>query len=80
MRVTTTIGAGQFGTEKPVTVVREFRYNPALGINLRSTRDAPRSGKQTFTVTRISRDEPDPALWQVPAGFTVADDGQTAKP
>ncbi len=44
MRVTTTSDAGQFGTEKPVTVVREFRCDPALSLNLRSTRDAPRSG------------------------------------
>ena len=80
MRVTTTIDAGQFGNAKPVTVVREFWYSPALGINLRCTRDDPRSGKQTFTVTKISRDEPDPSLWQVPAGFTVADDAQAAKP
>ncbi len=74
IRVATTIDAGQFGNAKPVTFVREFWYSPALGINLRSSRDDPRFGKQTFTVTALTRGEPDPALWNVPADFAVADE------
>ena len=42
-------------------------------------RDDPRSGRQTFTVTELSQDVPDPALWGVPAGFTVVDDKAAAK-
>ncbi len=80
MQVTTVIDAGQFGNAKPVTIERTFWYSPELGINLKSTRNDPNSGRQTFTVTEISRDEPDPALWQVPAGFAVVDDRQPAKP
>ncbi len=79
MHVDTVIEAGVIGNAKPMTVTRDFWYSPALGINLRSVRDDPRSGKQTFTVTELSRDAPDPSLWQVPAGFTVASDSP-AKP
>ena len=61
MRVTTVIDAGTFGNARPVTVEREFWYAPALGLNLRSTRDDPRSGRQTFTVKQLSLDEPDPS-------------------
>ncbi len=77
---TTVIAAGAFGNSKPVTIARTFWYSPALGINLKSTRDDPRSGEQCFTVTHLSRDEPDPALWQVPADFTIVDDRPPQKP
>lgn len=75
MHITTLLNAGVFGNAKPLTTEREFWYSAALRINLRSVRDDPRSGRQTFTATDISRDEPDAALWQVPLGFTVAEDG-----
>ncbi len=82
MHVATVIEAGQFGNSKPVTIHREFWYSPELGINLKSTRNDPRSGQQTFTVTKISRDEPDPALFQVPDGYAVEQAAQqgSAKP
>ena len=80
MRVTTVIDAGAFGNARPVTVEREFWYSPALGLNLRSTRDDPRSGKQTFTVKQLSLDEPDASLFLPPAGYTLADDKPSAQP
>ncbi len=74
VHVSTVINAGQMGNAKPLTTEREYWYSAALGFNLRSTRNDPRSGRQSFTVTELSRDEPDPALWQVPAGYLVADE------
>jgi hypothetical protein len=39
-------------------------------------RTDPRMGEQTFQLTDISRSEPDPSLFTVPAGFTVTDGPQ----
>ena len=53
-RDTTVVNPGVFGNNQPMTTSREFWYSPRLGINLLSTLDSPRTGKQVFTVTEIS--------------------------
>lgn len=70
-RDTTVINPGVFGNDQPMTTTREFWYSPKLGINLLSTLDDPRTGKQVFTVTEISTDEPDPKFFSIPDGYTV---------
>jgi hypothetical protein len=32
----------------------------------------PRKGTTTLTVTQITREEPDPALFEIPDGYTAA--------
>jgi hypothetical protein len=54
-------------------VEQEFWYSPQLGLNLLSFRSDPRIGKQTFTVTTVTLGDPDPSLFELPAGFKVVD-------
>jgi hypothetical protein len=72
-RETTTLNPGVYGNDQPMVTTREFWYSPQLGIDLISTLDSPRSGKQTFTVTVISASEPDPKLFDLPEGYQVVD-------
>jgi hypothetical protein len=66
-----TIAAGVVGNSQPLTVTREFWYSPDLQVNLAITRKDPREGMQTVRLSDLSRAEPDPALFKVPAGFVV---------
>ncbi len=75
-----TYNPGVFGNDRKVTVEREAWYSPQLDLNLLSTRSDPRTGKQTFTATNVTMGDPDPALFELPAGFKVADIRQTAAP
>jgi len=70
-RVTRTIPAGQIGNEKPIVTVEEVWYSPDLRMNVMTKRSDPRSGENTYRLTNISRAEPDPNLFQVPADYTV---------
>jgi len=71
---------GVFGNDRKMTVEREFWYSPQLGINLLSKRTDPRFGTQTFVATNLILSEPDPHLFEIPAGFTVVDRRHTAPP
>lgn len=77
-RVNTVLKPGVFGNDEEVTLSREFWYSAQLGIDLLSTRSDPRFGTQTFTITDISLAEPDPHLFDIPEGFKVVDQRQTA--
>jgi hypothetical protein len=72
-RETLTIDAGAIGNNQPVVTTREFWYSSDLEINLSVTRKDPREGTQVIQLVDLSRSEPDPSLFQVPADFTVAD-------
>lgn len=72
-RKTFTIEMGRIGNDHALTAKWEFWYSPTLGLNLISKRDDPRSGTQNFEVTDINLNEPDPKLFQVPAGSKVID-------
>jgi hypothetical protein len=71
---------GVFGNDRKMTIAREFWYSVQLGMNLLSKRSDPRIGTQTFTATNLIPSEPDPALFNLPDGFTVVDRRQTAPP
>jgi hypothetical protein len=78
-RETLTISAGAIGNNQPVVTTREFWYSSDLEINLSVTRKDPREGTQVLQLIDLSRSEPDPSLFQVPADFTVADARASAK-
>jgi hypothetical protein len=61
------------GSERPIVVVKEFWYSKQLGLNVLTTRNDPRSGKEVFTVTDIRQGEPDAALFALPAGARIVD-------
>jgi len=72
-RETQTINPRAVGSDRPIVVVKEFWYSPQLGVNVLTTRDDPRSGKEVFTVTDIRWGEPDPLLFALPANARVVD-------
>jgi hypothetical protein len=70
-RTTNTIPAGTIGNDKDLVVTRETWYSPDLRLVIQSTQNDPRFGETTYSLTNIQRNEPDPSLFQVPAGYTV---------
>ena len=71
---------GVFGNDRKMTVENEFWWSQQLGLNLLSIKIDPRIGKQTFTVTDLVQGDPDPSLFQLPAGFEVVDRRKTGLP
>jgi hypothetical protein len=72
-RETQTMNPVVTGTDRPLVAVKEFWYSRQLGLNVLTTRNDPRSGKEVFTVTDIRQGEPDAALFAMPADFRVVD-------
>lgn len=70
-KVTRTIPAGQIGNAKPIVVTTERWMSSELQIPLSIVHTDPMMGTMTTTVTSITRGEPDPSLFQVPADYTV---------
>lgn len=72
-RVTTTYPVGSLGNDRPIVTVRETWTSPDLRLVVLSTDEDPRTGKQTTEVINLDHGEPDPALFQVPEGYTIRD-------
>jgi len=70
-RYTHTVPAGQMGNEKAMVETSERWYSPDLQIVVKTTRNDPRSGETSYTVTSIQRTEPAATLFAVPADYTV---------
>ncbi len=70
-RVTTTIPAGDFGNDRPITSVTESWYSPELHLTVLYKRTDPREGDVTTQYTGIKRAEPDASVFQMPAGYTL---------
>jgi hypothetical protein len=56
---------------KEVTVVDEYWNSEDLRLNMLAIHKDPRSGEQSAAVTQLSRGEPDPAIFEIPAGYKV---------
>ena len=65
--------AGAFGNDRPVTVIRETWRSTELKVMILSKNSDPRSGETTTKLTNISRAEPDPALFQIPADYKIVE-------
>jgi hypothetical protein len=72
VRRTTTILAGAIGNEQPIKIVSEEWTSPDLQILVMTDRTDPRVGHSTYRLLKIVRSDPDPALFQVPADYTVS--------
>jgi len=70
-RATGVIPAGDQGNDRPLTVVTENWVSTQYQIPLLTITDDPRMGKRTGEVTEFQPGEPDPALFQIPKGYTV---------
>ena len=73
IRITRTIPEGAEGNNRPMIRVSETWHSPELQITLLLVNSDPRTGTRTTEVTELDRAEPDPALFQVPEGYTVKD-------
>jgi hypothetical protein len=54
---------------KEITVVDEYWYSEDLRLNMLVIHKDPRTGEETTNVTQVSRSEPDPAIFEIPAGY-----------
>jgi hypothetical protein len=72
LRETQTIPAEKSGTGKEIVITDEYWYSDELRINVMIKHSDPRKGTTTLTVTQITREEPDPALFEIPDGYTAA--------
>jgi len=73
-RTTRVIPVGQEGNDQPLTIVDEAWFShEAGGQAMLSIHDDPRTGVQTTEVTDLDLGEPDPALFQLPEGYSVKD-------
>jgi hypothetical protein len=68
---TSTIPAGQVGNEQPITITSEEWRSPELNVLVMTHHSDPRMGESSYRLTNIVRGEPDPSLFQVPAGYTI---------
>ena len=70
-RTTEVIPAGAVGNSQPITIVRETWMSDELHEVVLSKNNDPRTGEQTTEMKNLTRGEPDPSLFQVPADYTV---------
>jgi hypothetical protein len=73
-RFTHTIPEGAQGNDRPMTSIQETWTSPTLKVTVLSKNTDPRSGESTMKLTDIVASEPDPALFQPPADYTVVDE------
>jgi hypothetical protein len=60
---------------KELTVVDEYWYSEDLRLNMLAIHKDPRTGEQTTTVTQVSREEPDPSIFEIPSGYKIVKRG-----
>jgi hypothetical protein len=70
-RITRTIPAGTMGNAQAIQSVREVWTSADLKVPVMVKTSDPRHGTTVTQLTNISRTEPDAALFQAPAGYTV---------
>jgi hypothetical protein len=73
-RMTRTIPAGAEGNAQPIVSVHETWSAEDLKVPVMIKSSDPRFGTTQTQLNSIVRAEPDPTLFQVPAGYTVAKD------
>ena len=70
-RQTITIPAGQVGNDKPISIVTETWFAPAIAAVVESTTDDPRYGKTTYQLTNVQLSEPARSLFEPPVDFKI---------
>lgn len=72
-RTTTTFPVGYDGNDAPIVTVAEIWSSKDLGVVVLQRRNDPRMGEIIDRLTNIVRSEPDPALFRLPADYSVQD-------
>jgi hypothetical protein len=75
-RTTTVIPQGKVGNDRPMQMVRERWESADLHVTVLSKHLDPMMGDTVERLTNIQRVEPDPALFQIPAGYAVIEEDQ----
>jgi hypothetical protein len=70
-RITTVVPVGAIGNDKEFRSVTERWFSPDLNLLIKSVSTDPRFGTTTYEVTNISRQAPDPSLFQPPADYNI---------
>jgi hypothetical protein len=78
-RFVTNFPAGIFGNDRAFVVTEERWVAPEMALAIFNKRTDPRFGETVMRRTKIQRGEPDPALFQVPANYTVMDQHAAGK-
>jgi hypothetical protein len=71
VRTTTVLPAGAIGNDQPITIVTEEWTADDLKVLVMTKHTDPRSGETTYRLSGINRAEPNPSLFELPAGTTV---------
>jgi hypothetical protein len=74
-QITETIPAGAIGNAQPIQSVRTTWVSTELSVPVQIKSSDPRSGTSDMELTGITRSEPNPTLFVVPAGYTVQQGG-----
>ncbi len=69
VRETQTIPADASGSGKEMRITDEYWYSSELRLNLMITHNDPRVGSSSTAVTQLTRTDPDPLLFGVPADY-----------
>ena len=73
-RSTITIPAGRVGNDRPLKIISERWFSPQLQIVVLSKHSDPFAGENVYRLTNISRDEPSPTLFEIPADFRITEE------
>jgi hypothetical protein len=71
VRVVTTVPVGQAGNDRAIEIIDETWTSTELQVALQTLHRDPRTGDVEYTLTKISRQEPDASLFTVPAGYQI---------
>lgn len=72
-RTSRTLPIGSEGNDRPITLASEIWESLDMGIRLLEKISDPRFGDIERRMTNLQRSEPDPALFDVPANYTIKD-------
>jgi hypothetical protein len=75
-RETQTIPVGQIGNDRAIQIVSEVWYSDDLQTIVLSKHSDPRVGDSEYRLTNISRAEPARSLFELPAGYTLKEEGR----
>ena len=68
---TTTIPAGEVGNERPISIVTETWYAPAITAVVQSSTNDPRFGQTTYQLRNVQLSEQQRQLFEPPADYRV---------
>ena len=72
-RTTRIIPAGEIGNVRPIEIVDESWYSRDLQMLVMTRHHDPRSGDTNYRLTNINRRDPEPSLFEIPAGYRILD-------